>query len=685
MVVTASNDQHSHQAEPVADATRATSGLCEKGWTSAQLLNHHERLVSPLIKNKDTGEFREASWSEAIATVADNFQKVQSIYGSDAVGVYGSGGLTNEKSYMLGKFARVALRTGSIDYNGRFCMSSAASALNRSFGIDRGLSFPLSDLYDTEVILLVGSNLSETMPPVMRVFNEQRSRGGKLIVVDPRKTPTAKNATLHLQPRVGTDLAVALGLLNIAIAKNYIDHDYIENRTNDFEFAKDVAQSYFPERVEKITGISATALYEVADLIGSAKSVAILTGRGAEQHANGTATVHAFINLALGLGKVGRPHSGFGTITGQGNGQGGREHGQKVDQLPGYRSLTDLNDRNHIAKIWQIKEADLPYPRAHAFAMLSNLGAKDGVKALMVMGSNPVVSAPNANLIDEALKALDFLVVIDPFLSETAILADVVLPCAQWAEETGTMTNVEGRVMLRRQTKLPPKGTKTDLEIISLLGSALGVGDKFPSDPTIVFEELRVASKGGRADYFGINYDKIEKNGGIYWPCRSLADMGEERLFNDRFYTKDHRAVFVPTPFRNVAEVPDSSFPYVLTTGRVLSQYQSGTQTRRITTTDETLVEPYMEIHPAIAHSLVLEHGDFATLTTRRGSARLRVRLCEDNRLDTIFVPFHWGGDARSNSLTNATLDPSSAMPSFKNCAVAIAKSETFSTGSSQT
>ena len=665
-------ETHGYSSVPRHDIGGATSGLCRKGWTAAELLDHKERITMPLVREKKGGDFREASWEEALGRVVQAFTRTTQSYGHDAVGVFGGGGLTNEKAYSLGKFARVALKTGSIDYNGRFCMSSAASALNASFGIDRGLPFPLGDLGNTEIILLVGSNLAETMPPVMRLFHNQRLNGGSLVVVDPRSTPTAKTASVHLQPRPGTDLAIANGLLHLLITENFLDESYISTRTNNFESALEAALPYFPERVERITGVSASKLREVASLLGNAQSAIVLTGRGAEQHANGTATVHSYINLALALGKPGKPNSGFGTLTGQGNGQGGREHGQKVDQLPGYRSLKNPIDREIIAKIWQVNAADLPYPRAHAFEMLSTLGQENAVRSLLVIGSNPIISAPDANRIDASFAKLDFLVVVDPFLSETAQLADVVLPSAQWAEETGTMTNVEGRVLLRRRTKMPPHNVKTDLEIIYLLADGLGFGAKFSADPEAVFNELRVATSGAKADYFGITYEKIERQGGVFWPCPSLEDSGQLRLFETKFSTVDGRAQFVPTPFEPPKEATDEEFPIVLTTGRILAHYQSGTQTRRVASLVEESIEPYVEMHPLLAQKLCLGENEYALLRTRRGSAAFRVKLTSDARVDTVFVPFHWGGISRANSLSNPDLDPSSAMPEFKFSAVAI-------------
>src|SRR5579885_2597769 len=425
-------------------------GLCQKGWTSVELLQHPDRLLTPLVRDIRSGPLRPATWDEALDRVAAEFRRVQADYGADGVGVFGGGGLTNEKAYLLGKFARLALRTSNIDYNGRFCMSSAASAGIKAFGIDRGLPFPLADIPRSEVILLVGANVAETMPPIMQYFEAQKRNGGRLIVADPRATATARAAHLHLQLTPGTDLALANGLLHIAIAEKMIDHEFIEQRTTGYESVRRIAVSYWPERVARITGVPVSQLYDAARLLGRARRAMVLTARGPEQQSKSVDNVLAFINLALALGKVGRLYCGYGCLTGHGNGQGGREHGQKADQLPGYRRLDNAEDRARIAAIWRIDAHALPGPGKSAYEMLQDLGVEGGVRGLLVMGSNVVVSAPHAALVRGRLAALDFLAVADIFLSETAEMADVVLPITQWAEEEGTMTNLEGRVIRRR-------------------------------------------------------------------------------------------------------------------------------------------------------------------------------------------------------------------------------------------
>src|SRR5262245_58587401 len=315
-------------------------GLCVKGWSAAATLNHIDRLRTPLVRTAQ-GELAPVSWEVAIGEIAERFKRIQSRHGFDAVGVFGGGSLTNEKAYLLGKFARVALGTPNIDYNGRFCMSSAAAAATQAFGVDRGLPFPLADIPHATTILLVGSNVAETMPPIMRYFEAQLASGGTLIVVDPRRTPTAQWASRHLQLRPGSDAALANGLLHVLVRERLIDEHYISTRTEGFEEARRVAASYWPERVEQITGVPEAALVEAATILGHAERPMILTSRGPEQQAQGVNNALAYINVALALGSVGKPSSGYGTLTGQGNGQGGREHGQKADQLPGYRRIDD--------------------------------------------------------------------------------------------------------------------------------------------------------------------------------------------------------------------------------------------------------------------------------------------------------------------------------------------------------
>jgi len=642
--------------------------LCTKGWTAAETLAHPQRLLAPLVR--DAGVLRPVSWDEALDRVAEGFRAVAERHGPDAVGVFGSGALTNEKAYALGKFARLALGTCNFDYNGRFCMSSAAAASNRAFGIDRGLPFPLQWLAETRCLLLAGGNPLATMPPLERYLGEQRSRG-TLIVVDPRRTPLAATATLHLQPAPGTDAILATALLHVLIAEGRCDRAFVAKRTRGFEAVRRIAERENPERAERRTGVPLDTIVAAARALAEAPTAIVLTARGVEQHPNGTDAASAYINLALALGLPGRDRSGYGTLTGQGNGQGGREHGQKSDQLPGYRSFDDPAAQKHVASVWNVPVERVGRKGLTAYELLQAAG--DSVRALFVVGSNPLVSAPNAGAIAERLARLEHLVVCDFFLSETAALAHVVLPTLQWAEETGTMTNLEGRLLLRERCVEAPEGPRSDLWILRELALRLGHSEAIAgAESETVFEELRRASAGGRADYAGITYERLRRGEALHWPCPHTTHPGTPMLFADRFATRDGRAHFVPVEPVSACEAPDRMYPWYFTTGRVREHYLSGTQTRRVETLARAEPGPFLEIHPQLAAVVGVTDGEKLRVISRRGAIELPARLSEATRPDTTFAPFHWGGVLTVNTIVDDRLDPTSRMPAFKACAVRI-------------
>jgi assimilatory nitrate reductase catalytic subunit len=644
--------------------------MCIKGFTSAALLDHPARIRSPMLRRAD-GRLAPVSWDTALDFVAERLLSLKKTYGASSLAAFGSGALTNEKAYLLGKFVRVALGSPNIDYNGRYCMASAAAGQNRAFGIDRGLPFPVSDIAETKTLMLWGSNCAETMPPIMQWVFEQKSRGGQLIVVDPRYTDTARTAALHLQLTPGTDLALANGLLYLAIEEGLVDPAYIESRTEGFEACRRSVLTMDPFRVERLTGVSVEQQRRAVHLLADAESSMALSGRGMEQQSKGTDTVLSLINLMLALGKVGKPASGYGCLTGQGNGQGGREHGQKADQLPGYRQIEDPEDRAVMARLWKLDPRDLPGKGKSAYELLDSLGPSGGIRALLVFGSNVVVASPNATNIENKLRALDLLVVCDAFENQTTEAAHVVLPIAQWSEEEGTMTNLEGRVILRERAHPCPEGVKTDLEIIGALAGKLGFTDGFDfGSPEDVFGELRIATAGARADYSGISYDKIRANQGVFWPCPSDGHPGTPRLFSSHFAHRSGRARFHAVPYRPAAETPDDAYPLYFTTGRYKEHYNTGAQTRRVDALVDAQPEPRLQIHPRLAATLGVAEGETLVVESRRGSVRFVVRLSADIRPDTLFAPFHWGGKHSANVLTSPALDPLSQMPEFKVCAV---------------
>ncbi|AEG44950.1 molybdopterin oxidoreductase family protein [Isoptericola variabilis] len=683
-------------------------GLCQKGWTSATVLGVPDRLTTPLVRGSD-GELAPASWEAALGFVAERVRAVQAEHGPEGVAVFGGGGLTNEKAYALGKFARTVLRTPNIDYNGRFCMASAAAAGNRAFGVDRGLPFPVTDLGGAQAIVLLGSNVAETMPPFVQHLAGARAAGG-LVVVDPRRSATARLADdgqgVHLQPVPGTDLVVLLALLHVVLAEGLADRAYLDERTTGFDAVARSVAAWWPERAETVCGVPAEELRRVARLLAVAspsrggRGAYLLTGRGVEQSTQGTATVTAAINLALALGLPGRVGSGYGCLTGQGNGQGGREHGQKSDQLPGYRKIDDPAARAHVAAVWGVGPATLPGPGKPAVALLSSLGTDGGPKALFVNGSNVVVSAPNADRVRERLAALDLLVVCDVVPSETARLADVVLPVTQWAEEEGTMTSLEGRVLRRRRATDPPGEVRSELWILGELAKRLAPedvpDDAFPTEPAVVFDELARASAGGPADYSGLSHALLDAHeaaggAGLYWPFPSSSPElsgprggipgaepdnsgmgGTPRLFLDRFPTPDGRARMVAVDHVGPSDDVRPDAPIYLVTGRVLQHYQSGAQTHRVPELERLVPEPYAELHPQLGFRLGVPDGGRVRIASARGAVVATARWTDAIRPDTVFMPFHWSGAGSVNRITTDAVDPISAMPEFKVCAVDV-------------
>lgn len=655
-----------------ADATFPVNRgqMCIKGFTSGALLEHPARLRSPLLRD-GKGRLQPVPWSEALDYVAERLLELRERHGPAALAAFGSGALTNEKAYLLGKFVRLVLGSPNIDYNGRYCMASAAAGQNRAFGIDRGLPFPVADIAETDALLLWGSNCADTMPPILQYVFAQKERGGRLVVVDPRCTETARSADLHLQLTPGTDLHLATGLLFLALQEGLIDREYIEARTEGFDELRRVVMGINPAHVERVTGISLDDQLAAVRLLATSERSMVLSGRGPEQQSQGTDTVLALINLMLALGKVGKPASGYGCLTGQGNGQGGREHGQKADQLPGYGLIDDPEVRERMAAVWGVPASRLPGKGKSAYELLDSLGPAGGVRALLVFGSNVAVASPHASNIGSKLASLDLLVVADAFENDTSAAAHVVLPVTQWAEEEGTLTNLEGRVLLRRLVRPAPAGVKSDLEILCELAARMGHSDGFAfRSPEEVFEELRRATAGAKADYSGISYRKIAANAGVFWPCPSPDHPGTPRLFADRFAHPSGRARFHAVSARSAAELPDADYPFFFTTGRYKEHYNSGAQTRRVSELTSAQPEPRLQIHPELAGRLGVTEGERLTVESRRGAVDFTVTLSWDIRHDTLFAPFHWGGRQAANVLTNPALDPTSRMPEFKVCAV---------------
>ncbi len=648
--------------------------LCPKGVLVYQQVDHPERLLHPLIRRGGKGGTLErASWDEALGLVASKWKAQRARHGPDAVAVYSGSSMTNEKCYVAGKFGRVALGTRHVDYNGRLCMSSAGAAYAKAFGLDRS-PLPMTDLPLTRCILVVGSNTAECFPIFTSWIWRARDAGARLIVVDPRETATARTADLWLPVKPGTDVALLNAMLRQIVHDGLVDEAYVRDRTVGWDAVREAVEPFTPEYAERLCGVPAERILAAARMYGQADPSIVMHARGIEHSTHGVNNCLACINLALARGQVGKPGGGTMMITGQGNGQGGREMGQKATQLPGYRHIDDPHDREAVAKVWGIDAAEIPGPGAAATEMIGLMNA-GRIKSAIVLCSNLMVSLPDNRQVAAALDKLDPLVVVDFFLSETAERADVVLPGSVWCEDEGTTTNLEGRVVKINRAADPPGEARRDWEILSDLAARLGRGAFFPyRTPREIFDELRRATAGAVADYSGITWEKIDAQDGVFWPCPSLDHPGTPRLFAERFEYPDGRARMVPIPYLPPAEEPGGGYPFRLTTGRVVYHYRSGTQTRRLPFLNEQAPEPWVELHPAAAERLGIANGERVRVRTRRNAMELKALVTPTIRPDTLFIPFHYGHAQAVNQLTTSASDPGVTIPEFKACAAAVEK-----------
>ncbi|BDG02984.1 molybdopterin oxidoreductase family protein [Anaeromyxobacter oryzae] len=661
--------------EPWEDFPFNRGKLCPKGVKRYLQDAHPDRLLSPL-ERVEGGGFRPLAWEAALDRTAREIRRIQEAHGPDAFAILTGASLTNEKAYLMGKLARVAVRTANIDYNGRLCMVSAGAASKKVFGVDRSAN-PWSDIPKAEALLIAGANVAECAPITTDYVWQAREAGARIIVLDPRLTPIARTVDLFIPVRPGGDIGVFNAMLHVMIERGWIDRRFLAEHTTGWDAVEETVRRYTPEVGARIAGVPASLIVKAAEIWGPARTSFLLHARGIEHHTKGVENCLAALNLVLATGRIGREGCGYAMITGQGNGQGAREQGQKCDQLPGSRDVENPEHRRHVAEVWGVPEASIPHKGLSAVPLVEAI--HDGkIKGLLLICFNPMVSLPDQAFIREALERLEYFVAIDFFLSETARYADVVLPGSLMEEDEGTTTNVEGRVIHHRQAVAPPAGAREDWRIVCDLAARLGAGDKFAYRSTReIFDELRVASRGGVSDYFGITWERIDAEHGVFWPCPSLDHPGTPRLYEGaRFGHPDGRAHLQAVDWRPAAEEPDAEYPIILTTGRVVAQYLSGTQTRRIGGLVDQTPQPYCELHPRLAGKLGVSDGDFVSVESRRGTTVVRALVTTTIRPDTVFVPYHWPVERAANNCTIRAIDPVSNIPEFKICAVRVRKVE---------
>jgi assimilatory nitrate reductase catalytic subunit len=563
-------------------------------------------------------------------------------------------------------------------------MVSAAAGNKKAFGIDRAAN-SWADILQAEVVWISGANVAECAPITTNYVWQARERGAKVIVVDPRITPLARTCDLFLPIKPGRDVALFNGILHLMIENNWLDRRFIDEETNGFDELAAHVRQWTPAQTAQVTGIAERAIRQAAEWWGTAKTSFLMHARGIEHHSHGVQNVLGAINIVLASGRIGREGCGYATITGQANGQGGREHGQKCDQLPGSRDIDNPEHRAHVAKIWGMPVEEMPGRGVDAYEMF-RLIERGELRGLLTICFNPKVSLPDSQFVARMLDKLEFYVAIDFFLNETAQHADIVLPGSLQEEDEGVVTSAEGRVIRINKCIDPPGDARQDWRIIQDVAKALGreLGFTFAS-PGEIFDELRRATAGSTCDYSGITYEKIERQNGVFWPCPSDDHPGTPRLFEPgswnpvargagRFYHPDGKARFHVSLYTPPTEEVDGEYPLMLTTGRVISHFLSGTQTRRIGPLEDQYPEPLVEMHPQLAERLGIRTGDWTTVESRRGQVTLKAQVVNTIRPDTVFVPYHWAGPKSINRVTIAAQDPISKIPEYKVCAVRVSK-----------
>ena len=639
--------------------------LCLKGWKSFQFVHHPDRLKYPMIRNSK-GQLERVSWEEALDYVAGRLMEIKRKYGPEAIAVFGSAKCTNEDNYVLVRFARATIGTDHVDHCARLCHASTVAGLARSFG-SGAMTNSIDEIEDAEVILITGSNTSEQHPVIASHMMRALNRGARLIVVDPRRIPMARIAHIHLSHRPGTDIAWINGFINVIVNEGLADMDFVRNHTTGFEEMWEVAKEYTPDVVESITGIPKEDLIRAARMYASAEKAMIFYAMGITQHVTGTHNVFALANLAMVTGHIGKPSTGVNPLRGQNNVQGASDLAVVPGKLPGYQDPTDPEVRRKFARVWGVEP---PAWKGFASTQVSDAIMDGTVKAVYIMGENPVRSHPDIRHIEEAFENLEFLVVQDIFPTETTKFAHVVLPATAWGEKDGTFTNTDRRVQRVRRAVAPPAEARDDWWIIQEVARRMGDDYGF-ENPSQIFDEMASLMP----IYSGISYDRIEREG-IPWPCPSPDHPGTPYLHRDgKFNTPDGRGRFFPVRHVDPPELPDEEYPFYLTTGRVGVHWHTGSMSRRIHYLEREVPEPFVEINPEDARTLGVRTGDRIRVCSRRGCVEAKALVTDTVSRGVVFSTFHFE-EAPINLLTINVLDPIALIPELKVSAVRIEKVE---------
>jgi len=637
--------------------------LCIKGRNAYKFVQHKDRLTSPLIKKN--GEFKQASWKEAVDLVSQKLGDIKQEFGPDALGFLSSAKCTNEENFAFMKFARAVIGTNNIDHCARLCHASTVSGLASSFG-SGAMTNSIPEIERADCIFIIGSNTFEQHPLIGSRIIKAKEGGAKLIVVDPRRVPLVEFADVFLQIKPGTDACLLNGMMNVIMDRNWIDGKFISERTEGFDAFKQKVIEFSPERVKEITGVSPEDLDKAAILYGQARNAMIVYSMGITQHTTGTDNVRCCANLAMLTGNIGKESTGVNPLRGQNNVQGACDMGALPNVYSGYQLVADEQIADKFSKAWDTELSSKPGLTLVEMTEAANSGS---LKAMYIMGENPMISDPDINHVKSSLESLDFLVVQDIFLSETAQLADVILPASSFAEKEGTFTATDRRVLRVRKAIESVGESKPDWAIIGALAKQMGSSQFNYTSTEEIMKEIAELTP----IYGGISHVRLDLGEIIAWPCTSPDHIGSKFLHKDSFTRGKGR--FFAVDFREPAEKPDSDFPFILTTGRLMFQYHTGTMSRRIPSLEQESPEGLIEINIQDAQKLGIEQGERVMVKSRRGEIKIKALITERVAPGIVFISFHFAESA-VNFLTNSKLDPEAKIPELKVCAVNVCKEQ---------
>jgi len=656
-------------ARPTAEEDAPVNGIstCVKGKFGYDFINSDDRLTSPLVRDEN-GEFRTASWDEALERVAEGLGDIRDEHGGEALSVIASSKATNEENYLMGKFARQVLETNSVDNCNRLCHSSTVAGLAKTYGYGAA-SISTDDLEIADCILLTGSNTTEAHPVLATRIKQNVRDGADLLVFDPREVQIAEYATQYSRVQPGYDAVWINGITRYIIENDLYDEAFVDERTTGFEDVRAAVQEFGPERVEEVTGVTPEEIESAAETIADADACVFGWTLGLTEHSHGTENVIAMANLAAITGNLGRPGAGVSPFRGQNNVQGGGgDMGPLPDNFPGYQDIADEEIRAKFEDAW---DCDIS-PEYGYYTTQMFLEADEGnIRGMYIIGENSALSEPGVNHAEKVLSELDFLVVQDLFVTETARYADVVLPASSFVEKTGTFTNTDRTVQMVKEV-MPPKGdSRPDWEILQDLANRLGRDWDYDDTAEIMREVNSLTPL-----YGGISQERVDSEGGLQWPCWDEDHPGTTRLYTEEFNTDDGKAHLQGIGYSEPAETPDEDYPFTLTTGRVLYQYHTGTMTHREEGIMQYTPSDFVEIHPQTATNYGIESGDMVEVTSRRGEITVPAQVTDRVGPETVFAPIHFAESAVNRLTDEEHLDPSAATPEYKVSAVRIAPVE---------